>query len=778
MSITTTERWQQEVAKQFRYPGKARMVMELVSDVSKADVEATAQNVLPITSVDTTLDSQSPEYNEIATMEGIWRADGTMYLPSRVPGENLPLPLMSETKISDATPLVLFYKWAQPASFIGLTFNWDNTYNSWPSELTVIGYASDGSEKYNSLVDTIVESNSVIEVPMDDVVAVRVIVTKWSKENLRARLSEILFGVVLEFNDNTLMSIEETTKQYFMCSSLPVDTQKYKIKNQIYRNYSIEAYSAVANKSHPLTDISRIFSSLPASKGIASVESRYWKADGELFLPSRVIEENPDIPWMSVDNNFSATDPIEIVITYEHPVQLNSINITWDAVTNSWPTDATVEGRDSNDATVFNKQINAYSVVTSITDIVATVKTVHIFIRAWSNPEWRARIGQYEASMVYGNNNIPSEVNNLFDPTLETGYSKYLARRQKITVQYGIETYDEGTLWMPVQTRFLDAWNIPTDAINIELESNTRLSFLTQDYKRGVYSASGESFYNLALSVLENSNVIKDRLDTEPWELDSVLSTLYTNAPLPVTSENALLQLIAGATGCVLGTKPTNGYITISSSLFESPYIIDKLAQLQTPGVTLDTTLRSISVNLYNYTVSTEETELFNGSISISGTKRVTISYKNNVCATNCSVVVSGATVGFQVFYGYYAVLELTATAQNTTVSVVIKGHEVASNSVQVTTFTDTTVESGRDIVIDNSLITNMDTLNVVANRAYEYYKLRNTATTKYLGYPDLKAGDKCAMYSQYFNGNGYVTEHTFSYNGGFNGNVKMLMEV
>ena len=151
-----------------------------------------------------------------------------------------------------------------------------------------------------------------------------------------------------------------------------------------------------------------------------------------------------------------------------------------------------------------------------------------------------------------------------------------------------------------------------------------------------MYSASGESFYNLALSVLENSNIIKDRLDTEPWELDSVLSTLYTTAPLPVMSENALLQLIAGATGCVLGTKPTNGYVTISSSLFESPYVINKVAQLQTPGVTLDTPLRSISVNLYNYTVSAGETELFNGSISISGTKRVTISYKNNVCATNC----------------------------------------------------------------------------------------------------------------------------------------------
>ena len=517
---------------------------------------------------------------------------------------------------------------------------------------------------------------------------------------------------------------------------------------------------------------------MPASKGIASVEARYWKADGELFLPSRVVEENPDIPWMSIDDNFSADDPIEIVITYEHPVQLNSINITWDAVTNSWPTDATIEGRDSNDSTVFNKHISANSVITSITDIVATVKTVHIFIREWSNTGWRARICQYETSMVYGNNNIPSEVNNLFDPTLETGYSKYLARRQKITVQYGIETYDEGTLWIPVQTRFLDAWSIPTDAISVELESSTRLSFLTQEYKRGVYSPSGESFYNLALSILENSNVIKDRLDTEPWELDSILSTLYTNAPLPVMSENALLQLIAGATGCVLGTRSTDGYITISNSLFKSPYVIDKLSQLQIPSVEVDTPLRSIAVNMYNYTVSSEESELFNGNIVISGTKRVTITYKDDMCATNCSVVVSGATISFQVFYGYSAVLELTATEPDTVVSIVIKGYEVESSNVQVTTFLDSGVESGRDIVIDNSLITNMDTLNVVANKAYEYYKLRNTATTKYLGYPDLKAGEKCNMYSQYFNGSGYITEHTFSYNGGFSGNIHMLMEV
>ena len=110
MAITATQRWRDEVVKQFRYPGRVRMVMDIMSDISKADVEAEAQNSLPITDVLTTLDNETPTFMEVATMEGIWRADGTMYLPSRVSSENMPLPLWSETLISEKTPLVLVYK--------------------------------------------------------------------------------------------------------------------------------------------------------------------------------------------------------------------------------------------------------------------------------------------------------------------------------------------------------------------------------------------------------------------------------------------------------------------------------------------------------------------------------------------------------------------------------------------------------------------------------------------------------------------------------------------
>ncbi|MGN1230062.1 MAG: hypothetical protein ACI4T5_10485 [Prevotella sp.] len=752
--------------------------MDIMSDVSKADVEATAENELPITSIITTLDNETPTYMEVATMEGMWRADGSAYLPSRVADENMPLPLWSKDLISEANPLVLTYNFDRVTSFIGITFAWDNTYDSWPTKLQLYGYAEDGTEKYAVVVTSVNEYFDVIDQAMDDVMSIKVVITQWSKPQLRARVSEVYFGVMLEITEKQIMSISETTKQSLMCDSLPTDTQTYSIKNQIYRVFSAGVGTASANKSHPLTDISRIFNSTAAKQGIATVETYYWKADGELYLPSRVVEENPDIPWMSEDANFGPDDPIEIVITYEHPVQMNTISFTWDAVTRSWPVDATVEGLDSYDNVVFSRQITAIDITTSITGIVGTIKSVHLHIREWSQPGWRARIGQYEALLVYGNNNIPSEVNNLFDPTLETGYAKYLTQRQKIHVRYGLDTYNDGTLWLPEQVRYLDSWNIPTDAIQVDFQASTRLSFLTQTYQRGIYKAEGASFYDLALSLLEHSNIIKDSVDETPWVLDDVLKTLSTTAPLPELAENALLQLIAGATGCTLGTDPINGYVVISSSIPDAAYIIGATAQQQTPGVTLDTPLRSIAVKMYNYTVESESTELFNGTVVLNDTQTVTVTYSENSCATNCEATIVGATVVSQTFYGYAAVFELEVADAGTEVSIVITGYKVTSSNVQVTTFLDAEVASGREVVIDNSLITNMGVLNVVAARAYEYYRRRSTASTSYLGYPDLKAGDRSALYSQYMNENGYITEHTFEYNGGFSGSLKMLMEV
>lgn len=777
MPIETTEQWRNEITKQFRYPGRVRMTMEVASNVDKSSVEASAQPINSLTNVGVTLDGDMGDYEPIATFEGIWRADGTMYLPSSDPSENAPLPLMSASTISLNNRFMLSYTFPQPTSFVGLSFVWDTVNNAWPTDVTILGYDINLSETYNYHITTIDSATSALDTPMDNVTEIRVVISEWSKPELRLRMSEIIFGILLQFTERQIMHIREETQHYGMGEKLPVDTQRYQIRNQIYREQVALISGAEINKSHPLTDVSRIFNATAELRGIASVETQYWKADGTLFLPSRVVAENPNIPWMSETDDFSASDPIELIVTYDTPVQINTINLTWDAVTNSWPTDATVEGKDTYGNVVFSRNITATGVYTKLTNIIATVKTIHVTIRQWSRSGWRARIGQFEAFLCYGNNNIPSEVNNLFDPTLTHGYSKYLARRQKVTVQYGLDTPTQQTLWLPKQTRFLDSWEIPTDAISVDFTSTTRLGMLTNDYRFGLYKDSEVTFKQLALDVLQNSNVITDISNPEPWELSDILDQYTTNAPLPVRASNALLQLIAGATGCTLDTNPLNGYIRISDAQQSVPYVLNAPVQQQSPSVTLETPLRSISIRLYNYKVQTDSIELFNGTVKVSGTQRVVVAYENDICAVSVSARITGASLSSYEIYSYAVVFYLTVAQDNTSVHIELHGKPVATSNTTIPIFLDDTVDSGRDIIISNPLITNMETLNRVAECALAYYQQRTLVSFEYLGFPDLKAGDKCALYSQYLNGTGVITDHRLTFNGGFNGKINMKVE-
>ena len=730
MAVDSTQEWRDEVAKQFRYPGRVQLTMNIAPDILKEAIETSTQNVAPITSVYSTLDEVSPVYAEVATLEGIWRADGSMYLPSRIPAENLALPLWSDTLVSETKPLVLVYYFEEVTSFIGLTCVWDTNYSSWPTAVRLMGYDASGVVTYEENVTSINSVTSILDVPMDNIKALEMHITRWSKPQLRARVAEMHFGVILELTEKQIMSISEKTRQDFTCAQLPTHTQKYTIKNQVYRETTALGGSA-----------------------------------------------NLDLPWISEDSSFSKDDPIELVITYEQPVRINRIRFEWDTVTNSWPSSARIECRDSYDNVVYHKNFDAQGTVTLFTDLYVTVNTVHLYVYAWSVIGWRARISAYEAQNIYGNNSIPSEINNLFDPTLSTGYSKYLAQRQKIQVRYGLDTYDGTTLWLPEQVRFLDSWKIPTDAVQIELQSNTRLSFMTQIYREGYYNASGTTLMDLALGILTSSDIVRDAKDPEPWHLADILSEFSTTAPLPALAENALLQLIAGAAGCTLSTISSNGYVSISDTFDNTGYIIDEKVQLQLPSVSVDAPLRSITVNLYTYSVDAEATELFNSTVVLSGTQEVIINYSDNICATRCSAVISGAVIESQQFYGYYAVLKLTVATHNTEVAIQITGYKVTSSKAQLITHFDSAVHSGREVVIDNPLITNMQMLNKVAANALEYYSRRNTASTKYLGYPDLEAGDYVALYSTYFNKLGRITEHAFEYNGAFSGNLKILME-
>lgn len=775
MSIATTAAWKNIISAGFRNPAHMKVIMELVSTISKTDIAATAVDTYPLTNIASTIDAKDVKYIPVATLEGSWKADGSMYLLSNKVSENDNLPWWSSTAISNAVAVEYSFG-TELASFVGLTVVWDNVYNSWPTQLIVVGYGIDGAVKYSYPVNNIQSVRSVLETPMDNVAKVVFNILGWSKPSYRARISEVYFGAILEMtNQDYLMSAKSSNKIDWASGSLPVDTTELVIRNQIYRANVVEGVTGSTDRSSSLTDISRVFNGSNSNSGpVATVETKYWQANGKHWLLSKTVSENGVSSWMSDTPSF----PVEIDITYTDPVQVNQFNITWDPDSNSWPSSFRLLGFDGYNNQVFDHTYLGTGYESTIQGDFGTVKYVHLIINGWSQPGWRARITQIETLLTYGNNNIPSEVNNLFDPTLTTGYSKYLAQRQKVSILYGQEDYDGNVLWLPAQTAYLSSWSIPTDAIQVNFKCDTQLSFLTSDFVLGTYTGEPRTLYDLALYVLQNSNLTKEDADTDPWDLSEELKNYTSTAPIPKKATNSILQLIAGAAAFILGTTPETGHVRIRDSVDKTGYTIGAAEQQSTPSVTLDTALKSVDVTVHTYTKDTEVTEAYNGSVVVKGDVKLTIPFNNDSVVVDCSATITGATLKSIIYYSHFAVAEVDAGTSETTVGIVIKGNAIKDSSTSINFYKDETIDSGKEIKVDNPFITNTASAKHVADSIMEFYKNRQQMSISYLGYPELKAGDEVAVYSQYLNSPGIIVESSLDFNGGYKGTLKTRMEV
>lgn len=770
MGIPSTSEWREAIQKPFRYSGHLRAYVDLMSTVSKSVIQASSDATDELTNVYSTIDNKTDSYKKAATMEGFWKADGSCYLLSRVTSENYPLPWWSKSALN--TPVVLSYDFGgNKTSFIGVTVIWDTQYNTWPVSVTVIGKDSNGSPISEYTITDISSSRSVLAAPMDNIYSLDIVINEWNSTGVRARVTEVYFGVSIEFSDTDIIECTEKQKIDLMSEELPTATLDLKLRNQIYRATKAFGVVGVTARSHPLTEISRIFNGVTQNEGaIATVEQRYWSGSGQLFLPSRKALENLTMPWMSDTSSISSENPVDIIITYDPPVAVNQLNIIWDNVTFSFPTDFQVTCYDDVENIIFDKAYAASSAQSMLQEEFGTVKQLVLSIRAWSQKGWRARITQFETLFSYGNNLIPSQVNNLFDPTLETGYSKYLAQRQRMRVQYGLElTYGE-IEWLSEQIKYISGWNIPTDKNEVVLYCDTQLSFLSNTFFYGDY-IEDRTFYNMALTILSKSNVIKSSVDEIPWELAESLKDFRTSAPIPAEAANVLLQLIAGATGHIMDTNPLNGYIRIRSDTDTSSYSLTPSVQQGQLGVKGNEQLRSIVINVYQYYVEDEETELVNTSVQISQTQVVKVTYKKDTLATNCKSSVSGATLIAAEYYNNCAFLTLQADG-NALVGIVVTGKVIENSTTAFELFNDPLVESGLDIEIDNPLITSLEVAQNLAISIKDHYSTKQNMTVPYQGYPDMQAGDKVGLYSTYINGLCVVTESSFSYNGGFSGTV------
>lgn len=539
-----------------------------------------------------------------------------------------------------------------------------------------------------------------------------------------------------------------------------------------------------------------------AREPIATFEKNRWRGDGSQYLPSSTASNNNETEWWSNTTNFDEEHPIELFFHFSRVFSFAGLFVTWDTETDSWPTDWEVIGYRYDNSVQKSYRIKTTQSSDEFTETpLDNVTRVRIRIFKWSKPNWRVRINEvmFGTYLNFTNDNINradtyisvsptmeelptchfsftfGNYDKSFDPQLQQGYAKYLTRKQLLKAQWGFETSYGNVEWMDPWPLYLSGWQIPADSQEVTLTAQSRLSFMDTEYVKGVYDGQKHNMYDLTVHILENSNILRETNPEIPWEVAQTLKNFYTRAPMPISATNTLLQLIANATGHTLDTNLRNGFIRIKEPVNFTEYSVGVAQQLGDPSFEIQDRLKSIKIGLHSYSPAGRTSEVFKTELVLSGPTEITCYFNSGTIVRNPSVSSENAAVQIGATYARAMILKVTPINPNEAVTISIIGEVIEKSVTLLEMYNDPEVSRGVEVEIDNELITEMETASYLADYLVRYYKRRNHMNVTYLGYPELEAGDRINIPTNYGEDQGDIVSVKLTFNGGFNGTLKVI---
>lgn len=564
-----------------------------------------------------------------------------------------------------------------------------------------------------------------------------------------------------------------------------------------------EGAKITSNSTHEQANFDKVMDGISEEpKRYATLERNRWLLDGTFDI---ITDATQFDDWWSQHAVEYGTPVLKF--TFDQPYTTPGIYFKWDAENGSCPKSIRVLGYNSNKKLQYEvllEDINSYE---GFYDSLAMydVQYVDIEILNWMSDGWRARLTDVTFGLLINfdsvnngrvvsaiqtdkadplNSKLPTHTMELklrnydqyFDPTLKTGFSQYIARQQVMKAQWAFKT-SEGVLeYAPEQVYLVEKIDIPADSKEMKMHMTSRLDVLDGDFYYGTYTGSARTLTAIAEYVLTHSNVLTEFTGQIPWVIPESFAYTTTVAPIPSGATNAVLQLIALAGCSWLTTRNTDGFIEFMlAQTTPSEYCsVTPAQELGDPEIKVQDRLRSVSIGVYHYVPRGSAETVGTGEYTLSGTNTIIVKY-NSEYATGVSATVSGATLTSAQYYASYAVLTITASTSGATVKVTLSGKVIDVTVSFLETYRNTTIADGKDITIENPLITSTAHAQQVAEYVKNYYLRRNEYKIPYIGYPQLEAGDKINLSTVYGADVVEVKNNTIEFNGGWTGTLEVI---
>lgn len=316
----------------------------------------------------------------------------------------------------------------------------------------------------------------------------------------------------------------------------------------------------------------------------ATLEEEFTKVDGSMFFLPRATEGGRYYDTGIVSDKLISEARCEVIIS------LNTIATDFKGLTinfgENYPVDFDIVG--SNGQTIeFRGNTKSKWSTEGVLENTTYIKLVFYKMK---NPQSRLRIYSimFGYGLVYYNDSVMSSAldsyvspigadvpqfdfsvtlknyDHYFNVDNPNSAINYLETGQEMDIMYGYQTPGSDTIeWIQGNHLWCSEWESDDNTATIRCQDIFRN--MDGEYVKGLYSATGKSYYALAEEILKDAGISE-------YYIDPRLKKLYSNNPIPRVKYKEALQIIANACRCVL-TQSRDGKVQIKSNFMPSASI-------------------------------------------------------------------------------------------------------------------------------------------------------------------------------------------------------------
>lgn len=316
----------------------------------------------------------------------------------------------------------------------------------------------------------------------------------------------------------------------------------------------------------------------------ATLEEEFTKVDGSMFFLPRATEGGRYYDTGIVSDKLVSEARCEVVIS------LNTIATDFKGLTinfgENYPVDFDIVGSTGQTIEFRGNTKSKWSTE----EVLENTTYIKLVFYKMKNPQSRLRIYSimFGYGLVYYNDSVMSSAldsyvspigadvpqfdfsvtlknyDHYFNVDNPNSAINYLETGQEMDIMYGYQTPGSDTIeWIQGNHLWCSEWESDDNTATIRCQDIFRN--MDGEYVKGLYSATGKSYYALAEEILKDAGISE-------YYIDPRLKKLYSNNPIPRVKYKEALQIIANACRCVL-TQSRDGKVQIKSNFVPSASI-------------------------------------------------------------------------------------------------------------------------------------------------------------------------------------------------------------